>query len=81
MQMLFELILEAILGTAIEGVLDAWTRFMKKRNPDYENNRFRKGITIVAGLLMSVLILALFLAVLFFIEWLDPDLFDLVGFD
>lgn len=54
---------------------------MKKRNPDYDNNRFRKGITIVAGLLMSVLILALFLAVLFFIEWLDPDLFDLVGFD
>lgn len=76
-----DFILEVILGTIVESIVELWTNFMKKRNPDYNNNRFKKAITIIISIILILVITALFLGVLFLIEWVFPNLFDIVGFD
>ncbi|MDV3425838.1 MAG: hypothetical protein LIR50_00940 [Bacillota bacterium] len=76
-----DFILEVILGTIVESIVELWTNFMKKRNPDYNNNRFKQAITIIISIILILMITALFLGVLFLIEWVFPNLFDIVGFD
>ena len=76
-----EFIFEVILGTIVESVVELWTNFMKKRNPDYDNNGIKKAITIIIAVLLILVITVLFLGIFFLIEWIFPNLFDVVGFD
>jgi len=72
-----EFIFEAIVDT----VLETWTNLMKKRNPDYVNVRFRKSIALIVAIIMILVLVALFLGILFVIEWLFPQLFDVIRFN
>jgi uncharacterized membrane protein YidH (DUF202 family) len=76
-----EFIFEVILGTIVESIVELWTNFMKKRNPDYDNNRIKKAITIIIAILLILVITSLFLGILFLIELIFPNLFDVVSFD
>lgn len=72
-----EFIFEAIVDT----ILETWTNLMKKRNPDYVNVRFRKSIALIVAIIMMLVLVALFLGILFVIEWLFPQLFDVIRFN
>lgn len=67
MDFLIEGFLEGILGALVEKIVESWTNFMKKRNPEYSNNRFKKAIvlfiTIIFMLLIAAVILAFFLLI------------------
>lgn len=77
MEFIFEIIIEVI----IEAIVEVWTNLMKKRNPDYDNNRVKKVITKIIAVILILVIMVLFIGILFLIEWIFPNLFDVVGFD
>jgi len=60
-------IIEIVFGVIFDGILELWTNFMKKRNPDYDNSRIKNVFTIVIGVILTVLTLILILCILFLI--------------
>jgi uncharacterized protein YacL len=78
---MLEAIFEFIYEVLLEGVIELWTNFMKKRNPDYDNSRMKKVLTATIGVILMLVIAILFLAILFLIEWIFPNLFNIVEFD
>ena len=73
--------LEFIFETILYTTLELWTNFIKKRNPDYNNSRSKKVLTIVIKVLLILVVTILFFGILFLIEWIFPNLLDVVRFD
>lgn len=76
-----EFIIEAVFGSIIGSIPELWTAFMKKRNPNYESSRSIKLIAIIIGILLMLIGTALILGFFFLIEWIFPNLLDVVGLD
>ena len=75
-----EFILEIILEPIVEGLLRLWSKIYN--NPDYNNSRLKKVLTIIVGVVLALVTTAIIiLGVLYLIEWLNPSLFDVVGLD
>ena len=73
--------LEFIFETILDATLELWTSFIKKRNPDYDNCRSKKALSIVIKVLFILVVTILFLGILFLIEWIFPNILDIVRFD
>ena len=76
-----ELIMEFIFEVILQGVNDAWIKFMKKRNPDYDSNKSKRVFTKIIGFILIVVIVILIFAIFILIEWIFPKLFNVVGLD
>lgn len=76
-----EVIMEVVFGTILEGILELWTNFMKKRNSDYDNSSSKKVFTKIIGAILVIVGMIIIIVVLSIIEWLYPNLFDMVSFD
>lgn len=76
-----EFIIEVIFETILDSVSELWTNFMKKRNPDYDTNRNKKILSKIVAVLLIFATTILIFGILFLIEWKNPDLFNIVGFD
>ena len=68
------MIFEEIFEFFIELVSDLRTKFMKKRNPDYDNRRS------ISGKIILFIVAATLLVILILIEWIFPNLLDIVRF-
>lgn len=75
------IILETIIGTLIDGIVELWVSFMKKRNTDYDRNSFKKVITMIISIILILGLLTLLLAIFFLIKYIFPNLFDVVFLD
>ncbi|MBU3134023.1 hypothetical protein KPL40_16460 [Clostridium gasigenes] len=76
-----ELIMEFVFEVILERVNDVWIKFMKKRNPDYDSNKSKKVFTKIIGIILILLTVILIFAIFVVIEWIFPDLFNVVGLD
>lgn len=65
--------------SAIDAFIKTWTAFMLKRHPEYQADRDR--LVVVGAVVMMVLSVVIFCAIFALIEWLFPEVFDLVRFD
>lgn len=68
------MIFEVIFEFFIELVSDLRTKFKKKRNPDYDDRRS------VFGIIALFITAATLLIILILIEWIFPNLLDIVRF-
>lgn len=75
------MLIEVLVETLVEGVLQIWTDYRRKTDPDYRGSRFKKAVTAIIGVFLITAVMALFLGGFFFIEHLKPELFDIVGLD
>ena len=75
-----EFILEFLIEPIVESLLLLWSKFYN--SPDYDNSHLKKVLTIMVGVVLALVTTAIIiLGVLYFIEWLHPSLFDVVGLD
>ncbi len=75
-----EFIFEALVGPIVEAITEDWFVFMKKKNARYENRFLIRTVTILVAILIIILIVGGFLGILFLLEWLFPNLLDVVAF-
>jgi len=75
-----EIVVEFIFELIFEGILELYTSWRKKKNPNYDNTKFKKVIDVFIKIIIVVLILVVFIGLIFFIEWLFPELFDIIDF-
>jgi len=70
-------ILEIILETLLEG----WAENRIKKNKPHDANKVRKILKLIIIIVGIILITAIFIAFFALIEWLFPNLFDVVRFN
>lgn len=46
---------------------------MKKRNPDYDDWRIKNIISVIIGVILMVLVIAIAFGVLILIKWIFPN--------
>jgi hypothetical protein len=75
-----EFVLEFLLEPIVEGILALWSKFYHR--PGYDNSRLKKILTIIIGVVIAIVTIAIILlGVFYLIEWLYPSLLDVVRFD
>lgn len=75
-----EIVVEFIFELIFEGILELYTSWRKKKNPNYDNTKFKKVIDVIIKIIIVLLILILFIGLMFLMEWLFPELSDIIDF-
>lgn len=76
-----EWIVEFIFELLFEGILEGYTAYRKKKNPDYNNTKLKKITDCIIKIFMVIIILIIFVLIIFIIEHFYPNLFDMIYFD
>lgn len=76
-----EFLFEGILETLIDGALELWTDFKKRKNPYYDNTHVKKLFIVIIGILLAIVVTVLFIGFFFLVESIAPNAFDIIGFD
>ena len=64
-----------------EGLLEGYTAYRKKRNPDYNHTKLKKITDCIIKIFIVIIILTIFLFIVFIIEHFYPNLLDIIIFD
>lgn len=75
-----EIVVEFIFELIFEGILELYTSWRKKKNPNYDNTKFKKVIDVFIKIIIVILILVIFIELMILIEWIFPELFDIISF-
>lgn len=77
MESFFEFFYEVIIDSSLE----LWTNLMRRRNPNYDSNRYKKMLTEIIFVALGLVLFIVIVGFIAIIEWLFPNFLDIVRFD
>ena len=51
-------------------VLKSWNNFMKKRNPNYDDSHSKRIISVLFGVILFILFMAVIFGIIFLFKWI-----------
>ena len=76
-----EIIVEFISELIVEGILEIYTAYRKKKDPNYDNTKLKRIIDKIIKVLIVIILVAIFIGVVFLIEKFYPEFFDIIGLE
>ena len=76
-----ELMVEFICELIVDGILEGYTAYRKKKDPNYDNTRLKRIIDKIIKVLIIIILVAIFLGIIFLIEKFYPEFFDIIGLE